>query len=98
MIYNIDEITYKMYKGYTFKVQLFLNNNNRLVYCFVAVKGRAVDCLLQSLFHGFTKDEKEKAINDYLNNKKIKELDYDYSTLSSNAKEIVELISYKTVK
>ena len=97
MIYNIDEVTYKMYKGYTFKVQLFLNNNNRLVYCFVAVKNDAVKCLLQSSFHGFTKDEKDKAINDFLKSKK-KQNNKDYLRLSKNAKEIVELISYKTVK
>ena len=97
MIYNIDEITYKMYKGYTFKVQTF-QDGVTVIYCFVAVKNDAAVCLLQSLFHGFTKDEKDKAINDYLKNKKIKELDYDYSTLSKNAKEIVQLVSYKTVK
>ena len=90
MIYKLNEYVYLKKNKYTFKVQTFLNNNNRIVYCFVAVKGGAIDCLLQSLYHGFTKDEKNKAISDYLNNK-IKTLEYDYS----NAKEMVEVVSYK---
>ena len=91
MIYKLDECIYKKQIKYTFKVQIFLNNNNRLVYCFVAVKGGVVSCLLQSLFNGFKKEEKEKAINDFLSNK-IKTLEYVYS----NAKEMVELVSFKS--
>ena len=97
MIYKLNEYVYKKQNGYTFKEQLFWNNNNRLVYCFVAVKGRAVECLLQSLCNGFKKDEKDKVINDYLNNK-IKALECDYSELNNNAKEMVELVSYKIGK
>ena len=91
MIYKLNECIYKKQNKYTFKDQLFLNNNNRLVYCFVAVKGRAVKCLLESLYSGFTKSEKDKAINDYLSNK-IKALECDYN---NNAKEIIKLVSYK---
>ena len=78
MIYKLNECIYLKKNKYTFKDQLFLNNNNILVYCFVAKKGRCVDCLLQSLFSGFTKDEKDKVISDYL---------------SSKAKAIVKLTS-----
>ena len=69
MVYKLLENIYKKHKGYTFKDELFWNNNNRFVYCFVAVKGRAVECLLQSINGGFTKDEKENVIKDYLNSK-----------------------------
>ena len=69
MVYKLNEYIYKKCKGYTFKEQLFWNNNNRFVYCFVAAKGRTVECLLQSLYNGFSKQEKDKVINDYLNSK-----------------------------
>ena len=68
MIYKLKEYVFLKKDKYTFKEQLFLNNNNKLVYCLVAVKGRVVECLLQSL-NGFKKEEKDKAINDYLNAK-----------------------------
>ena len=96
MIYKLNESVYLKKNKYTFKEQLFLNNNNRLVYCFVAVKGGVVECLLQSLYSGFTKSEKDKVINDYLSSK-IKALECDYSTLNNNAKAIVKLVSYKGV-
>ena len=66
MIYKLDESVYLKKNKYTFNEQIFLNNNNKLVYCFVAVKNGAVKCLLQSLYSGFTKDEKDKVINDFL--------------------------------
>ena len=97
MIYKVNEYVYLKKNKYTFKEQLFLNNNNRLVYCFVVVKNGATECLLQSLFNGFKKEEKDKAIKDYLADK-IKALECGYSTLSANAKDMVELVSYKRVK
>lgn len=59
------ENIYKKEKGYTFKNQLFYNNNKKLIYCFVAVKNRKTECLLQ-WYSDFAKDEKDKVINDYL--------------------------------
>ena len=89
MIYKLYENVFLKKNKYTFKEQLFLNNNNRLVYCFVASKNGVVDCLLQSLYSGFSKEEKDKVIVDYLNSK-IKTLDCDYSDLSSSTKELVK--------
>lgn len=60
MIDLLYENIYKKEKGYTFKNQLFYNNNKKLIYCFVAIK---VDCLLQ-WYEDFTKNEKDKVIND----------------------------------
>ena len=94
MIYKLKEYVYKKQNKYTFKEQLFWNNNNRLVYCFVAVKGGKVECLLQSLYNGFKKDEKDKVISDYLSSK-IKTSDDDYSKLNNNAKPLIKLVSYK---
>ena len=96
MIYKLDEYIYVKKDKYTFKSELYLNNNNRLVYCFVVTKGRNTECLLQSLTNGFTKDEKDKAINEYLSFKKVSES--IYSELRKNAKELVKLVSYKRVK
>ena len=94
MIYKLDEHVYLKKDKYTFKEQLFWNNNNRFVYCFVAVKDGVTECLLQSLYNGFKKEQKDKAINNYLNSK-AKPLDCGYSKLNDNAKEIVKLVSYK---
>ena len=69
MVYKLGEYIYKECKGYTFKEELFWNNNNRFCYCFVAVKSGVIECLLQSIISGFTKQEKDKAIKDYLNSK-----------------------------
>ena len=69
MVYKLNEYIYKKCKGYTFKDELFWNNNNRFCYCFVAVKNGVTECLLQSICNGFTKDEKDKVIIDYLNSK-----------------------------
>ena len=97
MAYILNEYVYlKKYK-YTFKEQLFWNDNNRFVYCFVAVKNGKVDCLLQSLYNGFKKDEKDKAIKDYLNHK-AKTLDCGYSKLSDNAKDLIEITNYQIGK
>ena len=71
MIDLLYENVYRKYKGYTFKNQLFYNNNKRLIYCFVAIKNKKVDCLLQ-WYEDFTKDEKDKVINDYLIYKGVK--------------------------
>ena len=90
MIYKLNEYIYKKQNGYTFKGQLFLKDNIILIYCFIAVKGCAVDCLLQSFYSGFKKDEKDKAINDYLSGK-IKVSNNDYSKLNNNAKELIEI-------
>ena len=69
MVYKLLENIYKKCKGYTFKDELFWNNNNRFCYCFVAVKRGVTECLLQSINGGFSKDEKENVIKDYLNSK-----------------------------
>ena len=90
MIYKLNECVYLTKDKYTFKEQLFLNNNNILVYCFVAVKNGVVDCLLQSLYNGFKKDEKDKAISKYLKNKQ-KLISFDYA----KAKPIIEITNYK---
>ena len=66
MIYKLKENTYKKYNNYVFKDQIFLNNNNKLVYCFVAIKNNNIECLAQNL-NGFQNDYKNKLINDYLN-------------------------------
>ena len=97
MIYKINECVYSKKNKYTFKEQIFLNANKKLVYCFVAVKGGAIECLLQSLYNGFSKNEKDKVINEYLSGK-IKALECNYAELNANAKEIVALVSYKRVK
>ena len=94
MIYKLNEYVYEKQNKYTFKQQLFLNNNNRLVYCFVAVKGGKVECLLQSLYSGFSKSEKDKAIKDYLSGKK-EQNNKDYSNLNNNAKPLIKLVSCK---
>ena len=65
MIDLLYEYIYKKESGYTFKDQLYYNNNKKLVYCFVAKKGRNIECLLQN-FKGFTNAEKDNVINDYL--------------------------------
>ena len=93
MIYKLDECIYLEKNKYTFKTELFWKDN-MLIYCFVAVKNGAAACLLQSLFTGFSKEEKNKAIVDFLKGE-IKELDYDYSELSSSTKELVKLTNYK---
>ena len=93
MIYKLDECIYLKKNKYTFKTELFWKDN-MLIYCFVASKDGAAACLLQSLFTGFSKEEKNKAIVDYLKGE-IKELDYDYSELSSSTKELVKLTNYK---
>ena len=66
MVHLLYEYTYKKQNRYTFKDQLFWNNNNKFCYCFVAVKRGKVECLLQSLDGGFSKDEKDNVIKDYL--------------------------------
>ena len=73
--YKLDECIYLKKNKYTFKTELFWKNS-MLIYCFVASKDGAAACLLQSLFTGFSKEEKNKAIVDYLNSK-IKTLDCD---------------------
>ena len=65
MIDLLYEKTYKKQKGYIFKDQLFYNDNKKLIYCFVAEKNKKVECLLQ-WYSDFSKDEKDKVINEYL--------------------------------
>ena len=65
MIYKLDECIYKKEKGYTFKEQLFLNNNNKLVYCLIADKNGVIECLDENL-DGFTKEYKDYIISKYL--------------------------------
>ena len=93
MIYKLDECIYLEKNKYTFKTELFWKDN-MLIYWYVASKNGVVACLLQSLFTGFSKEEKNKAINDYFKGE-IKELDYDYSELNCCSKELVKLTNYK---
>ena len=88
MIYKLDEYVYLVKDKYTFKEQTILDNN-RLVYCFVAVKGDVIHGLLQSFFR-LSKDEKDKAIENYLKNKE-RLISFEYT----KAKEIVKLTKYK---
>lgn len=71
MINLLCESTYREYKGYTFIEQVFLNNNNKIIHCFVVVKNKKIDCLLQQ-YNDFSKEEKDKVINDYLDFKGVK--------------------------
>ena len=87
----VHEYVYFIKDKYTFKEQLILDNK-MLVYCFVVVNGDIVHCLLQS-FEKPTADEKDKAIKNYLKNKR-RLISYEYK----NAKPIVELVSYKIGK
>ena len=66
MVHLLLESVYLKKDKYTFKDQLFWNNNNKFCYCFVAVKRGKVECLLQSLDGGFSKGEKDNVIRDYL--------------------------------
>ena len=65
MVNLLYEKTYRKEKGYSFKDQIFYNNNKKIIYCFVAIKNKKVDCLLQ-WYSEFANDEKDKVINDYL--------------------------------
>ena len=68
MIYKLNEYVYLKKDKYTFKEELYLNNNNLPIYCLVAKKGRCVDCLLEG-YRAFPKAEKDKVIADYLSYK-----------------------------
>ena len=70
MVDLLYESIYKKEKGYKFIDQLFYNNNKKLVYCFIAVKNKKTECLLQ-WYNGFTNSEKDKVIKDYLAFKSI---------------------------
>ena len=94
MIYKLNEYVYSKKDKYTFIEQMFLNNNNLIIYCFIAKKGRCNDCLLQN-YSAFSKAEKDKVISDYLNHKaKASKLDDEYAS----AKEIVKLTSFNGQK
>ena len=94
MVYKLNEYVYFKKDKYTFIEQMFLNNNNLLIYCFIAKKGRCVECLLQN-YNAFTKSEKDKVINEYLSHKaKAFKLENEYA----NAKELVELVSFNGKK
>ena len=88
MIYKLNEYVYLTKDKYTFKEQTFLDNN-RLVYCLVAINGDVVHGLLQSFFRP-TADEEDKAIKDYLSNKR-RLINFAYT----KAKEIVKITNYK---
>ena len=87
----VNEYVYLVKDKYTFKEQLILDNK-KLVYCFVVVSGDVVHCLLQS-FISPTKDEEDKAISDYLKNKR-RLISFEYA----KAKPIVELTSFNGKK
>ena len=91
MFYKLDEYVYLIKDKYTFKEVLILDNN-RLVRCLVAVNGDVVHGLLQS-FDKLSKDEEDKAISDYLNNRR-RLINYDYA----NAKDLVKLVSFNGKK
>ena len=94
MIYKLHECVYLKKDKYTFIEQIFLNNNNILIYCFVAKKGRCIDCLLQN-YSAFPKAEKDKVISEYLSHKaKALKLDSKFA----NAKEMVKLTSFNGKK
>ena len=88
MIYKLDEYVYLVKDKYTFKEQTILDNN-RLVYCLVAISGGVVHGLLQS-FENLTKDEEDEAINNYLKNRR-RLISFEYA----KAKPIIELTNYK---
>ena len=71
MVHLIDEYIFKKVKKYTFKYQLFWNNDNKLVFCLVAVKNGKIECLDENL-SGFTDEYKNKVINEYLIYKGVK--------------------------
>lgn len=90
MIYKLNEEIYKKYKGYSFISQTFLNNNKKVVYCFVAKKSKNVECLIQQLYP-IENNEKDKVISDYLNYKvKTFALDGSYA----KAKGAIKLTSF----
>ena len=91
MFYKMLENVYFENNKYTFKDQVILDNN-LLVYCFVAVSDGAIHCLLQG-FNIFTNDKKDKAIKDYLKNKK-RLMGFKYK----NTKPLIEITSYKVGK
>ena len=92
MKFKINECIYLYSNKYTFKSQLFLNENNRLVYCLVADNGGVIHCLLQS-FTNISKECKDKAINAFLKGKK-RLTNYEYA----DAKPLIELTNYKVGK
>ena len=89
MIYKVYEYVYLKKDKYTFKEELIIDNSKR-IYCLVAINGDVVHCLLQLLFEKPTKDEKDKAIKEYLKNKR-RLISFEYK----NAKPFIELTSYK---
>ena len=88
MNYILNEYVYLKKDKYTFKKQSILDNN-LLVYCLVVVSGDNIHCLLHS-FTIFTKNEIDKAINEYLKSKK-RLINYYYK----NAKPLIKLTNYK---
>ena len=87
----VNEHVYFVKDKYTFKQQLILDNN-LLVYCFVVSNGDVIHCLLESFMEPTTY-EKDKAIKDYLKNKR-RLINFEYA----HAKPIIELINYKIGK
>ena len=86
----VEEYVYLIKDKYTFKEELILDSNyKRLIHCFVVVNGDVIHCLLEGFLKP-TLEEKDKAIKDYLKNKR-RLISFEYA----NAKPIVELTNYK---
>ena len=88
MIWKLNEYVYLKKDKYTFKEQTFLDGYLK-VYCLVAINGDVVHGLWEGLERP-TKDEKDKAINEYLKNER-RLINFEYS----KAKPLVELTNYK---
>ena len=91
MFYKVDEYIYLKKDKYTFKEEIILDNGRR-VYCLTAISGDVVHGLLQS-FNFISQDAAEEAINAYLENKR-RLVNFEYA----NAKPVVEITNYQTVK
>ena len=91
MFYKLDEYIYLKTDKYTFKEQIILDNNRR-VYCLVAVNGDVVDGLLES-FDFITQDEADEVISEYLKNRR-RLINFEYS----NAKPLIEITDCKVGK
>ena len=87
MFYKLDEYIYLKTDKYTFKEQIILDNNRR-VYCLVAVNGDVVDGLLES-FDFITQDEADEVISEYLKNRR-RLINFEYS----NAKPLIEITDW----
>ena len=70
MFYKINECVYFKKDKYTFKEQVILDSEyTHLIYCFVVIDDDAVYGLLEG-FQNPTDDQKDKAVKNYLKNKR----------------------------